>query len=115
MTVSILFALIYASGFLSLVLVIARSNRNILTEIRTMNQPVLDLLAKMNDATNAVAAQLASVRQQLADAIAAGQVPDPALLAALQVHVDTLNALAADPANPVPALPAPVDPAPAAA
>lgn len=69
-------------------------------------------LAAINDATNAVATRIAAIQAQLAAALAAGTPPTQAQLDEMASIVAHLNAIGADPANPVPAPPAgPVSPA----
>lgn len=64
-----------------------------------LSQETKDLLAKIDAATNAIAAKL----QKLIDAAAnAGSVSEAEVRAALQPEVDRLTALGADPTNPVP-------------
>jgi hypothetical protein len=71
--------------------------------IMALSQQVLDVLAQLDSATNAVAAriqaQITTLQQLHPD--------DTDIIAALQAEVTTLNGLAANPANPVPAPPAP--------
>lgn len=72
--------------------------------ILTMNQQVLDLLKKIDDETNAVAAEIERLRAQVTTGMSDADVT--ALQARLTAVSDKLTGLAADPANPVPETPA---------
>jgi len=61
-----------------------------------------DLVTALNDETNAVAARIDKLTQDLKDAIRNGQAPKAETLGALSAISDRLKALGQDPANPIP-------------
>jgi hypothetical protein len=71
-----------------------------------------DVIASLNDNTNAVSTRMDKLVAEIA---ATGQAPTKEQLASLQAISDHLKALGADPSNPVPAAPpeATTSPAPA--
>lgn len=66
-----------------------------------------DLTTAIDQETNAVAARIDKLTGELAAAVAAGQAPTAAQIAALQAVSDRLKTLGADPAAPIPPAPAP--------
>ena len=64
-----------------------------------MQQETKDLIQKIDDATNKVAAKL---QKLIDDAASAGSLSEAEIRTALQPEVDRLNALGADDSNPVP-------------
>ncbi len=68
-----------------------------ITHMGQILEEVKAFAAKIDEATNAVAARI----QVLIDKLAAGTVTSEELAAALQPEVDKLQAMAQDPANPV--------------
>ena len=61
-----------------------------------------DLTTQLNDETNAVAARIDTLTASLNTAIANGQAPSAADIAALQAVSDRLKTLGQDPAAPIP-------------
>lgn len=77
-------------------------------------QQVEDLIGRFNAATNAVATKIRTQRDKIAELLAAGGLTgdqETAALAALDGIAAQLEAVAADPDNPIPEEP-PVEPAP---
>lgn len=75
-----------------------------------------DIIKSIDNATTVVSNRIDAINARLAAALAAGQTPDPADLAALTAISARLVSLGQDPSNPVPPdptpIPAPVAPAP---
>jgi predicted RecB family endonuclease len=68
--------------------------------LMAVSQAVTDVLAKIDTATNDVAAELKKLAGQIGTGMTQAEVDT--LVTQLQAKADTLEGLAADPANPVP-------------
>jgi ABC-type transporter Mla subunit MlaD len=62
-----------------------------------------DVITAINDATNSLAARVATIQGELTAALEAGTAPTQAQLDELGAIATHLNGIAADPTNPVPA------------
>jgi hypothetical protein len=71
------------------------------------------LLDAVNTATNNVATRVTALQAQLADALSRGAPPTQAQLDELQALADHLNAIGAQPSNPIPDVPQPESVSPA--
>jgi methyl-accepting chemotaxis protein len=79
---------------------ILSNQESIIERIQSMSQvldQVRDFAAKIDEATNAIAARI----QTLIDKVNAGTATPEEIAAVLQPEVDRLNELARDPSNPV--------------
>lgn len=76
---------------------------NRITELEARMTTIEDVAARIDAATNQVAAELTAIRGELANR-------DQALADRLTPSIERLEALGADPANPVPDQPAPDQP-----
>lgn len=76
-------------------------------DLMARTQEFTDLVTRLDAATNELASDLQALRDQIANGLS--QTDTDAVLATLDSKIATLEALGADPNNPVPT-PAPVDP-----
>jgi len=74
--------------------------RKVGEHMATVAQDLEALRAALDDATNKVAAEIATLKGQVKNSMTDAEVT--ALKAGLQASADRLNGLAADPMNPVP-------------
>lgn len=86
---------------------IEQQNDVILSQLKefrmSVAQDLKDLTKKIDDATNAVAARLDALAQQITNSMSDADVT--AVKAGLQAEVDKLTALGSDPNNPIPPAP----------
>ena len=68
-----------------------------------VSQDLKDLTAKIDDATNKIAAKIDALTQKITNSMTDQEVAD--VKAGLQAEIDKLTALGADPVNPVPPTP----------
>lgn len=85
------------------------------SSIMALKDELQNLIASFDTATNAVAAEIDKLRQQIADALANPNTltdeDKAAIESGLQAQIDRLNVLGSDPSNPIPPPPPPPPPA----
>lgn len=95
---------------------IANNTNRIGEVLMALKEELTALIAAFDTATNSVAAEIAKLKQQIADALsnpnALSDADKAAIEAGLQAQVDRLTTLGQDPANPVPPEPPPPPPTP---